>query len=48
MSIIENLENIQNLGKKEFLKNEKIKWNCSKYGGTICVHKGFCFSFKEQ
>jgi hypothetical protein len=41
-SLIENLEDIKNLGIKEFLKNEDAKWTCSKCGGTICVHKGYC------
>lgn len=44
MSMIENLENIKTLGTEEFLKNEKIKWTCTECGGTICVHKGNCYS----
>ncbi|MHB8069800.1 MAG: DUF3795 domain-containing protein [Desulfobaccales bacterium] len=49
MSMIENLENIRKLGIGEFLKNEKRRWTCSKCGGTICVHKGYCYScLKKQ
>ena len=48
MSMIENLENIKKFGINEFLKNEKIRWTCSKCGGTICVHRGYCYSCKEQ
>jgi hypothetical protein len=41
-SLIKNLENIKNLGIKKFLINEKDKWTCSKCGGVISIHKGFC------
>lgn len=40
--MIENLGNIENLGIKEFVENEKERWCCSDCGGTICVHKGCC------
>jgi hypothetical protein len=43
MSMIENLENIKKIGVREFIKNEKIRWACSKCGGTICVHRGYCY-----
>ncbi len=44
MSEIENLEQIKNYGIREFLKNEKLKWTCKSCGGTICVHRGYCFN----
>jgi hypothetical protein len=44
MSMIENLENIKKSGIEEFLKNEKIRWTCTECGGTICVHKGYCYN----
>jgi hypothetical protein len=47
MSMIENLENIKQLGIEKFIRNENMKWICSKCGGTICVHKGYCFSCGE-
>jgi hypothetical protein len=43
MSMIENLENIKKSGMEEFLRNEKIRWECTECGGTICVHKGICY-----
>jgi hypothetical protein len=42
MSVVENLENIKKFGINLFVENEKIRWTCSKCGGTICVHNGFC------
>lgn len=44
VSVIGNLENINELGIRAFLRNEKIKWTCAECGGTICVHKGYCYS----
>jgi hypothetical protein len=42
MSEIENLEYIRDNGIRKFLKYEEKRWTCSKCGGTICVHKGYC------
>ena len=44
MSMIENLEHIKKSGLTKFVANEKTRWACSECGGTICVHKGYCFS----
>lgn len=44
MSVIENLENIEKHGLREFMRNEEIRWSCAACGGTICVHKGYCYS----
>ena len=44
MSMVENLENIKNFGMITFLGTENKKWTCSECGGTICVHKGYCYS----
>lgn len=44
MSMVENLEYIKNKGIEEFLENEDVRWTCSECGGTICVHKGYCYS----
>src|SRR5689334_14278289 len=44
MSMIENLDNIREFGIRQFLRNEKERWACSECGGTICVHKAFCYS----
>ncbi|MFZ2456056.1 MAG: DUF3795 domain-containing protein [Candidatus Altiarchaeia archaeon] len=48
MSEIENLEYIKKNGIRKFIKNEKIRWSCSRCGGTICVHKGYCYSCGEK
>ena len=44
MSMIENLDNIQKLGLDEFLILEQKRWTCTKCGGTICVHRGYCLN----
>jgi hypothetical protein len=44
MSMLENLEYIKNHGVRKFVKNEKTRWTCMDCGGTICVHRGFCYS----
>lgn len=46
--LIENLEQIKNLGMDEFLENEKIKWTCQNCGGTICIHRGYCMKCSEK
>jgi hypothetical protein len=43
MSMIENLGNIKTNGITKFISNEKTRWSCSECGGTICVHKGYCY-----
>jgi hypothetical protein len=48
MSMIENLENIRELGIRRFVGNEKVRWACSECGGTICVHKGYCYVCGER
>jgi hypothetical protein len=44
MSMIENLGNIRDIGIREFSRNEVSRWTCLRCGGTICVHKGYCYS----
>jgi hypothetical protein len=44
MSVIENLENIQRFGIRKFVINEKIRWACPECGGTICVHRQYCYN----
>jgi len=43
MSMIENLENIKARGIRKFVANERVRWACPECGGTICVHKQFCY-----
>ena len=44
MSTIKNLQDMKKIGVSEFLKNEKIRWTCPHCGGTICVHRGYCYT----
>ncbi len=48
MSMIENLGNIKKYGIRKFVGNEKMRWSCSECGGTINVHKGYCYSCGEK
>jgi len=48
MSMLENLENIQKLGVRQFVENEKIRWTCKKCGSIICVHKDACQACGEK
>jgi hypothetical protein len=43
MSMFENLETIRRFGIQKFVANEKVRWACSDCGGTICVHRGYCY-----
>jgi hypothetical protein len=48
MSMIENLNAIKISGIRNFIKTEKNRWTCSKCGGIIYVHSGFCFTCGEK
>jgi hypothetical protein len=48
MSMIENLNNIEKFGIKKFVKNENIRWVCSKCGFPIIVHKKCCSNCGEK
>ena len=48
MSMVENLENIKNSGIAAFLESERLRWTCPECGGTICVHRGYCYSCGEK
>jgi len=43
MSMIANLENIKAGGIRKFVANEKVRWACPECGGTICVHRQYCY-----
>jgi hypothetical protein len=43
MSEIENLGRIRDSGIKAFLKEERLKWRCTRCGGIISCHNGLCF-----
>jgi hypothetical protein len=42
MSMIDNLEFIKGKGLAAFIEKEKERWKCSKCGGIVCVHRGYC------
>lgn len=44
MSMIENLEAIEECGIRAFVRDEKERWACPECGGLICVHTGRCAS----
>ncbi len=43
MSMIENLEYIEENGMERFLVKEQEKWKCPQCGELICCHNGICF-----
>ena len=48
MSMIENLENIEKLGIRAFVRNENARWACPECGGIICVHRGCCYTCGQE
>ena len=42
MSMIENLNYINDNGTEEFLKQQEKIWQCKDCGGVICCHNGLC------
>ncbi|HEY3275920.1 MAG TPA: hypothetical protein VGJ94_04815 [Syntrophorhabdaceae bacterium] len=42
MSMIENLDNIEKFGIRNFVIKEKEKWACPQCGEILCVHKENC------
>ncbi|HER08793.1 MAG TPA: DUF3795 domain-containing protein [Bacteroides sp.] len=42
MSMIENLEQIEMLGIRQFVRNENARWVCPVCGELICVHRPVC------
>ncbi|MCP4195633.1 MAG: DUF3795 domain-containing protein [Proteobacteria bacterium] len=44
MSMIANLNDIQQHGVRQFIRNEKKKWTCPECGELLSVHKPKCLS----
>jgi ribosomal protein L37AE/L43A len=44
MSMIDNLNMINEFGIRHFIHNEKDKWICPKCGELICVHRPTCLT----
>lgn len=42
--MIDNLKMINEVGIKNFIRNEAVKWICPKCSAVICVHKPTCLS----
>ena len=47
MSMIENLEEIKNIGLEQFAERENKRWTCPNCGAIRCVHRDFCLNCKE-
>jgi hypothetical protein len=48
MSMLENLENIQKLGVKEFIKTEQKRWKCPSCKEILSVHRDICLNCGEK
>jgi len=48
MSMIDNLNKINEVGIRNFIRNEKSKWICPGCGEMICVHKPTCLSCRYK
>lgn len=44
MSMIDNLQMIDEVGIRRFIQNEKSKWICPECGHLICVHRPACLT----
>lgn len=48
MSMVENLNYIQESGMDKFLANEEIRWTCKECGAGLSVHRTFCLNCKAE
>ena len=46
MSMIKNLEFIEDNGIEDFLKKQEDRYSCPECGGIICVHNNVCYNCK--
>jgi hypothetical protein len=44
MSMLDNLEYIKTHGMRSFISNEKKRWQCSKCGSLVSVHRKDCLA----
>lgn len=44
MSMLENLLQIEEVGIRQFIRNENVRWRCSACGELICVHRPACLN----
>ena len=47
-SLFHNLNTIRDSGIGEFLNRERERWTCAVCGGTVCIHRGYCFSCGQK
>src|SRR5512147_2184690 len=43
-SLAGNLEKIKQMGLEAFAGSEYEKWLCPHCGGTVCIHRGYCWT----
>ena len=48
LGLLDNLEKINKLGLKHFMKIENTRWVCQACGGPICIHDKKCYSCGKQ
>ncbi len=48
MSMIGNLNNINEGGIRKFIREEKVKWTCHNCGDLVCVHRDDCLQCGVQ
>ena len=48
MSMIENLDFIQNNGLEKFIQQEEKRWTCKDCGTGLSVHRNFCLNCKTD
>ena len=48
MSMLENLDIINNKGLEAFLTKEESRWKCLSCGSGISVHRDFCLNCKSE
>lgn len=48
MSMVNNLQYIQEHGITAFLESEREKWKCPQCGAVICCHNGICYTCDLQ
>ncbi|NPV90757.1 MAG: DUF3795 domain-containing protein [Firmicutes bacterium] len=48
MSMFANLIEIKEAGMDEFIRSQVGRYTCKDCGGTICVHRGYCWSCKGK
>jgi len=42
-SLLENLECIRQRGLATFIEKEETRWRCPVCGGTVCIHRDYCY-----